>query len=122
MVRSVLLVAFALFNNPVLVSAKHGKLSLVTNDAQAANTSLVKDTLELPRLAIPMDFYSPWEGDGPDQWRMPKIFKRQGCSSSNYCGSSKSTLSYCPCNEQCCQVSCCINGATCNGNGCAFKT
>jgi hypothetical protein len=128
MVRVVPVAAFALLNTVLAAPPKHDHddsipTSLIADDSQAANISLVETDMEPPSFEVPMNYFSPWEGDISDQWRMPKLLGRQAsCSSRNACGSISSTLAYCSCNQQCCQSSCCVIGATCNGNSCALRT
>jgi hypothetical protein len=158
MLRVVIFVAFALLNTvgaavaPKLDKNERLPLSLVEYDVHTSNASLVEKFLVPPNFADPVKDLSPFKGSSPDQWLLPRVFKRQSVC-TNYCSASTPKGNYCTCGQQCCGgtlccatasgyaccggqgccntaansfccgASCCINGATCNGNSaCVFKT
>jgi hypothetical protein len=157
MVRVALFVAFALLDTIFAIPPKQEEKnglpsSLVADNGQNANASLVENFLDSSGLDTPAGLDSMRIGKSPNQWPVPEVFRRQAVC-SNYCGPTQSApRSYCGCGSQCCgtgccatasgQVccaaggccntatgavccgaSCCINGATCNGNQvCALRT
>ena len=124
MVHVALVAVFVLLNTAAGAPPKHDTedrlpVSLVADDTQTANASLVENFLDppVPALEDP-GFFGPHSvGNNPNQWRMPDIFKRQAAC-YNYCGPTQSAPTlYCGCGQGCCSTRCCTTskGEACCG-------